>query len=78
MCEERRIPSPAPSGGYTDQAAAGVNVITEKDRLTKMLFQRSYELEMRAKGLRRLAELMGAAGQHDTELFATVVQLVKD
>lgn len=68
MCEERRTPSGVQQGT--------VSALSGKDRMTRMLLERAHGLEVEAKGMRRLAELMGASCQQDVELFSTLSRLV--
>lgn len=61
----------------TQQTGDVVNRVMDKDVLVRMLHQRSHELQMSARGMQRLAELVGAAGPHDFELFSVLFNILK-
>lgn len=72
-----RIASQSDSAGHgLIQGAAGANKIMDKRIIVSLLHNRAGELRRNAEGIERLAQLMGAASDHDYHLFSTVLTLL--
>jgi hypothetical protein len=54
----------------------GVNRLMDKRIVQGVLHQKASELRAQADGLERLAELVGAAANHDMTLFSAVLTLL--
>jgi hypothetical protein len=59
------------------QAIAGTaNRVMDKRVVQSVLYQKASELRGQAEGLERLAELVGAAANHDMTLLSAVLTLI--
>lgn len=66
-----RSGSPAETYGLKQASA-----IMDKRIAISMLHNRAGELRRQAEGVERLAQLLGAASDHDYHLFAAVIDLI--
>jgi hypothetical protein len=62
--------------GLQAEARQAVPAWIDKRTCQQLLSTRSKELEQQVAGLRRLAELIGAASDHDHPLFSTVLTMI--
>ncbi len=68
MCNSRQDEAQRPQ--------SGVYAVTPREELQKTLHHRAHLLEDQARGLRRLAEIVGVAGSSDRELFAALRAMI--
>jgi len=80
--DQEKLADMAVSGaGQVDTASQyglikGANRIMDKRIVQSVLHQKASELRAQADGLERLAELVGAAANHDMTLFSAVLTLI--
>jgi hypothetical protein len=70
-------PMESDAAGYGMVQGNQVNQVMDKLVVVKMLYQRASEIEANARGIRRLAELVNAAGNTDFDLFAMILTIVR-
>jgi hypothetical protein len=70
-------PMESDAAGYGMVQGNQVNQVMDKLVVVKMLYQRANEIEANARGIRRLAELVNAAGNTDFDLFAMILTIVR-
>jgi len=79
MCDSPSNPTAggAQRGTIHGAEQAGVYVRSPKDATVKALHQAAAQMENQARGARRLALLVAAMPEHDTELFDVLGMLLR-
>jgi len=73
--KQDRMASHDTAGQGMIQGAQAVNQIMDKRLVVSMLHTRAGELRRQAEGIERLAQLVGAASDHDYHLFSYLLTM---